>query len=48
MCKQHLVEASQEQEKAVVPEIEIQLCEEPFEEVSMKDSLYVAVLQGVV
>lgn len=40
MCKQHLVEASQELEKRVVPEIEIQSCEEPFEEViiSKKDT----------
>ena len=45
MCKQHLVEASQEQEKAVVPEIEIHSCEEPFTEVSKMTRLYAAVLQ---
>jgi len=34
MCKQHLVEVSQEErEKTVVPEIEIQSCVEPFVEV---------------
>lgn len=41
MCKQHLVEVSQEeQEKTVVPEIEIQSCVEPFVEVvaSKKDT----------
>jgi len=34
MCKQRLVEVSQEErEKTVVPEIEIQSCVEPFVEV---------------
>ena len=34
MCKQHLVEVSQEErEKTVVPEIEIQSCVETFAEV---------------
>lgn len=39
ICKQHLVEASQEErEKTVVPEIEIQSCVEPFAEISKKDT----------
>ena len=41
MCKQHLVEVSQEEwEKTVAPEIEIQSCMEPFAEemVSKKDA----------
>ena len=41
MCKQHLVDVSQEErEKSVVPEIEIQSCVEPFAEVSKRTRLY--------
>lgn len=41
MCKQHLVDVSQEErEKSVVPEIKIQSYVEPFAEVSKRTRLY--------
>lgn len=43
MCKQHLIEVSQEErEKTVVPETEIQSCVQPFvEEVVSKEDTFV-------